>query len=1101
MSNKILQLVLSIILLLVAGCKEEDFETKRIPLAEISLSVVDQTRVDNDHPTMVPPENRKDFVLAVSIGAQKEIYVSKGGKWVPDKKPVYFPDEKTPQDIYFECYYSLQSADKNQNTFDKIQQKDILAGVIQKQLPVNGLKNVVLKHKNSIIEVRLSDELVDKGDVYINNTIPYKYSSNVYQLIVSTTQPTSSIPFLIESSKSERYDCNLLLPATTLQGNFIYAFSLKLGRDLLIVESDIILSEWNIQKEAALEVIDQQLLPFMNLVIEGLDTKYKIILNREGLIRERITYNEDFQSYRVRYFKDNTGYEPTLSYFSIEDSTLNDRTYELGIKYESKAEVHLKLSKDGHVILRNTGIDTTRYVISSIEELKLIKKNNQGDFYQERDLYFDHSSVFQDNNSITDTFSGIYDGNDKTLYNISVSNIYDTKNKCWGLFKECQKAKITNLTIDNLVVTDNDNDNVKQIGGLIGYCSESEVRSCTIKNGSIVLSGKEATVGGMIGYADKSTLLSQLSIDSFAIKANNGKMTSITGGIVGYCDSSSKTQNCTVTNSNITTTGNLYTGGLVGYSSFIISNNTITGSTIQADGAYVGGVIAYADKGSSIANCRSESITMTTINTAGVTDTVYVGGIVGRYTSTKGMESCLAIGNTITSAKASVCGGIIGSVAYHNANKISNCKSIGGTISSTAISGGICGECYAANPAEADYDDPFRFENCTNSSRVIGNQYVGGICAKNERSKMYKCENSGEIGSSTSSYSGGICGIMTFFGHSPVDYCTNSGIVKGLTAGGIFGSFHRDSQFNEKNLTYLVGHCVNTVEAQIQGVNYAGGICGVAGYGGIGITGSKNLGSVTAVDCAGGICAKNEGNSVYICANSGKVEATANNSTTGIGGGICGQVTLYDTSDKQILISAIEITNCTNWGIVESKFAGGICGVGDSTQDKSTISFSLNQNINYGTIDSKKFNGGTSGGIIGKISFKKGDLHLKEGYNLGKIIGAGTNCIGGIIGLLEGVRDAADYSQVKIERCYVEITEEYIKALSQGENQNWGYLFGQINSNYYFVPAINDMFYAISGRRQNFSKDKLVGSYLSSWGSLEIEGEEVPSFTAPVFQY
>jgi hypothetical protein len=266
MKNKILQLLLSIIIFFAAGCQEEKFGNKRIPLAAVSLSLA-ETRVDSDHPTMVSPEYREDFVLAISMGEQKEIYINKDGKWVPDGKPVYFPDEKTPQDIYFECYYLYSHTDENQDTFDKIQQKDTLVGVELQKTPVNGLKNVILKHKNSIIEVRLSDELTDKGDVYINNTIPYKYSSNIYHLIVNKAQKASSVPFLMENNEGERYGCDLYLPTSELLENSLYTFLLKLGySDILEVEPAITLSEWSIQEEGEM-IINPQKVAFMSLKI------------------------------------------------------------------------------------------------------------------------------------------------------------------------------------------------------------------------------------------------------------------------------------------------------------------------------------------------------------------------------------------------------------------------------------------------------------------------------------------------------------------------------------------------------------------------------------------------------------------------------------------------------------------------------------------------------------------------------------------------------------------------------------------------------------------------------------------------------------------
>jgi hypothetical protein len=1133
MKNKALQLLLSLIIFFaVGGCEEEDLGDKRIPVGEVSLSLA-ETRVNSDHPTMISPEYRKDFVLAISIGEQKEIYVNKDGKWVPDKEPVYFPDEKTPQDIYFECYYLYPLTDENQNTFDKIQQRDSLVGIAAKQVPTNGLKNVTLKHKNSIIEVRLSNELVNKGNVYINNTVPYKYSSNIYHLVVNKTQEISSIPFLIENNEGESYDCDLYLPTSELLENSLYTFLLMLGYNVLEVESAITLSEWNIQEEEK-EVFNPEPI-FMSLKIEGLDTKNKIILNRENLRKERITYNEEFQSYRIFYFKDEqTGYEPTLSFFTIENDTLGGREYDLGIKYEPKSEIRLELAEDGNVILKSTTVSGGTYYISSIEELKLVREHNRNDFRQERDLYFNHSSIFQDHNNFADIFYGTYDGNSKTMYNISLDNISDRANDSysrWGLFRECQNAKITNLTIENLTVKDERaGNNVQYIGGLAGYCSASKIQSCTIKNSSIFVRVRGTNMGGMVGYAENKTLLNQLSIDNLEISSDNSadKENIITsmGGIVGYSTSLSQIQNCTIKNSNITTKGNLYTGGIAGYASFI-TNSTITRSTIQADKNFAGGVIAYVGEEGSVNNCRSEDINLNILKTnqTEIADTVYVGGIIGRYTSSTdkgGVVSCSAIRNTITSEKTSVCGGIAGSVIHQNAIMIRECESIDGTVSSTYISGGICGECYAENPASVDINHFFTFMGCTNSSQVQGNQYVGGICARNEGSRMVACRNSGEVGSSTVEYSGGICGLITFYNNnSSIEYCTNSGIVNGLTAGGIFGRCQLDNEFKKQDLTYLIFGCTN--EAKIQGDQYAGGICGIVDYIGVDIVNSKNWGDVVAKYCAGGICAKNERNPIHLCTNSGKVETTEDNATGS--GGICGLVTLYDASDKRNFIP-MEIKECTNWGTIDGYIAGGICGLFEGTlnqnqlaQENVTVSF--NDIINYGTIDSKKFKEGTSGGIIGSIPLKNGNIRLSKSYNLGNVIGTDDNTnIGSIVGVIEIIKNTASGSKVQINQCYVEIPAEYIKALLEDKKNICYYFFGKIIREFYdplslseveeTVININDIFYAM--KEGKLDENKLIGfyhsgirrdttstTYVQEATSLKIEAQRIPPFTAPNF--
>jgi hypothetical protein len=831
----------------------------------------------------------------------------------------------------------------------------------------------------------------------------------------------------------------------------------------------------------------------------------------------------------------------------------------------------LKLTEDGDITRRGINIlGRTYYAISSIEELKYVVSDYPtADFYQERDLYFDHSSAFREKNSqhyIVEVFRGSYNGNSKTMYNISIDDIspqYDFLDKSWGLFKYCFGAKITNLTIENLAVKLDNTGGIKYIGGLVGYSSsQSEIQSCTMKNCKILIQKGGDVVGGMIGCVEMNTLLNQLSIENFEISIDNSmeeekeeSMKSV-GGIVGYCRIPSEIHNCTVKNSSITAKGNLYTGGITGYCSSI-TNSTITRSTIQADKNFVGGIAAYVtddngsegyiDAVSSVNNCRSEDTNLNILatNKAEIADIIYAGGIIGRYTPfihTGVIASCLAIRNTITSETKSVCGGIVGSVIHQKAITIRECEGLNGTVSSTFISGGICGECYAENPAILDDDQFSLLTKCTNSSQIRGNQYAGGICARNEGGQVTLCRNSGEVGGSSAvKYSGGICGFMTVYNNPPVGGytnpeiirgCTNSGIIKGDIAGGIFGSCQLGNEFKKKSLKHIISECTNTLEAKIQGGQYAGGICGVVDYIGVDIEKSRNSGYVVAENCAGGICAKNERNSIHLCTNSGKIETTANNATGS--GGICGLITLYD-SDRQFSIP-MEMMECTNLGAIEGCVAGGICGLFEGISNKNQleqkdVTVSMNRIANHGLIDSKKFNRGTSGGIISKTSLKNGNIYISESYSVGEVTSANDNTtvVGSIIGLIEIIKSTTGGGKVQIGKCYAGISTEHINTLSKGTKDNWGYFFGRITQELYHPLShltetsinINDLFYMIKGGESNGSNgggtdylfldnNKLIGfyhtglkyfstsdSYISETTSLNTEAQRVSPFTAP----
>lgn len=194
-------------------------------------------------------------------------------------------------------------------------------------------------------------------------------------------------------------------------------------------------------------------------------------------------------------------------------------------------------------------------------------------------------------------FSGIFDGNEKTISNLKCHsaenqaegykalfgyvignnesnsteitqgiikdiifdnpNIYGTSDYIGTLVAKAEKATITGITVNNPTITGS---NCQYAGGLIGYMDKGHITYCNVVGGTINLSTGSSDVGGIAGSVtgDFGTLIQHCSVKNATI----GSVGNNYGGICGsryYGDMNF----CVVENCTITTSGS-NVGGLIG---------------------------------------------------------------------------------------------------------------------------------------------------------------------------------------------------------------------------------------------------------------------------------------------------------------------------------------------------------------------------------------------------------------------------------------------------------------------------------------------------------------------------------------------------------
>ena len=284
-----------------------------------------------------------------------------------------------------------------------------------------------------------------------------------------------------------------------------------------------------------------------------------------------------------------------------------------------------------------------------------------------------------------------------------------------------------------------------------------------------------------------------------------------TGAFSGVIDG----QGHTVYNFNSTSRADNYGTGLVEVAkNATVRNVNIVGGNLSS-GDFAGGIVGCTKGGCTIENCHVENMT---VNATGA-----AAGIVGRL--------------------------------YGTNDKILNCTS-SATVTGVQKVGGIC----------AITVDGTDIQDCENHGAVSGgNDGVGGILGFANKATIKNCKNFGAVGTGNERWVGGILGYAAK-DNARIEDCVNNGAVKGLNAGGIFGSVGSNQNFD-------ITRCTNN--GAVTGVSNAGGIA--SGHGTGTIANCVNNAAVTATGSQGfaaGIVSQKTGGKIDNC-DGGTVAITA----------------------------------------------------------------------------------------------------------------------------------------------------------------------------------------------------------------------------------
>lgn len=321
----------------------------------------------------------------------------------------------------------------------------------------------------------------------------------------------------------------------------------------------------------------------------------------------------------------------------------------------------------------------------------------------------------------------------------------------------------------------------------------------------------------------------------------------------------------------------------------------------------------------------------------------YVGGLVGNAQNTV-FQNC--INNAAVSGKTDI-GGLIGAATACTLQNCVNNGSVTANGSTDAKAGGMIGQTNIGKKSDAG---TMWLEYCTNTGAVTAANFAGGM-----------------IGTSNQGLT--------------IISCSNSGTVRGDTAGGMVGTADTVAE------PIMIQECKNS--GRIYGT-YAGGI--------VGHLSTISIGGVPQPNAV----------QVRSCQNTGRIEGSA-------AGGIMGGAQPYD---KMLLIDG-----CTNQGTICSSsehatfYGGGILGKSMSGTIMNCVN-GVNARFTTGNVTS--YVGGIVGGLVSDSIIVEASGWLYNNLNLANIsVSAPTNTSGLLIGAMPGtgeVKNFASHSDSTVQR-------------------------------------------------------------------------------------
>ncbi|TLT07324.1 filamentous hemagglutinin N-terminal domain-containing protein [Aliarcobacter thereius] len=570
------------------------------------------------------------------------------------------------------------------------------------------------------------------------------------------------------------------------------------------------------------------------------------------------------------------------------------------------------------------------------------------------------------------------------------------------------------LTANNVEVNFDSISGYRYIGGFIG-----EIRGAfTANNVKVTINGditatnsSETNVGGLIGKSSGGAIkITNTDVEFDNILALNGR---VAAGLIAWQSGNYivELENINV-NFNKIEAKNNSVAGLIAVDSSTNANNSIKNVTVKGDvgitasGAYVAGLVGYANGSYKVEDSHFEGKLLGNINTS--------GGLFGRVVNLDVKDSSVKITSNITGT--SYLGGLVGE-AHGTIYKVTNSTfEFLDILGTGAYVGGLVG--YMSGNALIEIDTV-----TVSGGTVQGTDRVGGLIAyTNSRNANNKILNTDveltAVKSTTLSTNYGTGGFVGHNYYTEQAYLVENSNFKGEVSGGEYvgGLFGYVGNINVKDTTVET----NLIKAN---KNYAGGI---AGYvvnnftaNGVTVTG----GNIEAANYASGVVARTSNFTANdISVDLGNITATGTDSA-GLVTQVAGLVNINGADIKANLISSGTTTASGAVGVVsasgthtlnnihvkvgEIRATYPVSGIlnqlgANATANITNSSFSgkLNQTSNHASFGSGGIVG-TANGVVNISDSFVGDFEADgtpSSTLTTELISAGQN-LGGLVGI------------------------------------------------------------------------------------------------------
>ena len=496
------------------------------------------------------------------------------------------------------------------------------------------------------------------------------------------------------------------------------------------------------------------------------------------------------------------------------------------------------ISSMGVYILSGEGTEASPFLINTADDMLTLSAFVESSQFDYDGFYFQVTADLDFTGKTyvpvacgTNMFRGIFDGNSKTISNLSLSGSTSDETG-WGVFGTVGSGgAVKSLALDSTCVIA-----AYSYAGGIAANLYGSVENCS--TAATVSSTSGSYVGGIAAFAYPGSSITGCSNTGTVYTA-----TSYAGGILGATAAGAQVTIANCLNSGSVSSKTSYIGGIAGYASALISGSANTGSVLSST-KYAGGIIGYALATSSVADCHNEGE---------VGSNQYTGGIVGYSAAhTAGtsfvVENCYNTGTvlpavTSSGSASSYTGGIGGYLgAGFEARDCYNTADIAASLASSGYIGGIMG--YGNSTSSG----PSLITGCYNTGNLTPDRNAGGIAGRfvgDENATIEYCYNTGDITATNTSYSY-IGGIVGYGGYYITD-CYNTGDITGAAkdVGGLSGYM--------SGKAYKYERCFNigTVTAPTTSVGtYVGGLIG---WGRPAMYDCANYGDVTGYNNVGGL--------------------------------------------------------------------------------------------------------------------------------------------------------------------------------------------------------------------------------------------------------